>query len=116
MFAGFPNQFALQTMSSCKPRELQCTTVSKRIRDGFARHLSAIMFFECDEISSSTAFTVKTLLVFLENIFEFFLIFKQRSPAEFQGQKMLNTINLTTSIKNGCVATSLLLNNSLIFH
>ena len=35
--------------SSWKPRELQCTTVSKRRRlwDGFARHLSAIMFFKC---------------------------------------------------------------------
>ena len=35
--------------SSCKPRELQCSTVTKRRRlwDGFARHLSAIMFFKC---------------------------------------------------------------------
>ena len=35
----------------CKPRELQCTTVSKRLRDGFTRHLSAILFFKCDEMS-----------------------------------------------------------------
>ena len=31
------------------------------------------MFFKCDEMSQSTALTVKTILVFLEYVFQFFI-------------------------------------------
>ena len=31
------------------------------------------MFFKCDEMSKITAFTVKTMLVFVEYIFQFFI-------------------------------------------
>ena len=32
-----------------------------------------LIFFKCDELSQSTAFTFKTLLIFLEYIYEFLI-------------------------------------------
>ena len=47
-----------------------------------------LIFFKCDELSSSTAFTFKTLLIFLEYIYEFLIntaltSFWQRLSTEF---------------------------------
>ena len=49
--------------------KMQYDAVSKRLRDGF----EFVGHFKCDEMSSSTAFTVRTLLIFLQYIFEFFI-------------------------------------------
>ena len=43
------------------------------IRDGFTWHFSVILFFKSDEMSSRTSFTVKSPLVFVEYIFQFFI-------------------------------------------
>ena len=39
----------------------------------FCETLVGHMFFKCDEMSYSTALTVKNMLVFLEYIFQFFI-------------------------------------------
>ena len=49
------------------PGTANCTTPS-------ARDLATIYVPRCDEMSWSSAFTVKTLLIFLKYIFEYFLI------------------------------------------
>ena len=55
-----------------------------------------LIFFKCDELSKSTAFTFSTLLIFLEYLFEFLI--NTASPAsdslstEFYGKKALNII------------------------
>ena len=39
----------------------------------FFKTLISHMFFKCDKLSQSTALTVKTIIVFLKYIFQFFI-------------------------------------------
>ena len=60
--------------SFCTTHLLQ--TVQRRQQETsrrFCETLVSHMFFKCDEMSYSTALTVKTMLVFLEYIFQFFI-------------------------------------------
>ena len=58
------------------------------------------MFFKCDEMSLSTALTVKTMLVFLEYIFQFFInkaltASNSVDRQNFVGKSVTEMINLT---------------------
>ena len=58
----------------CKRRELE--PVQGRQQETsrrFCMTLVGFMFFKCDEMSQSTALTVKNMLAFLEYIFQFFI-------------------------------------------
>ena len=79
-----------------KPRELQCTTVSKRLRDG------QVLRDTCPPKCSSNA--IKWVKVRLLQSNPASQILNSVHRQNFMGKRMLNTINLTHNLRNGCVA------------
>ena len=82
----------------------------------FCKTLISHMFFKCDEMSQSMALTVKTIIVFLKYIFQFFInkVLKAQtaSTGRISWAKVLKTINLTAIFNTSCRGT---IDNTLTF-
>ena len=58
------------------------------------------MFFKYNEMSLSTAFTVKTMLVFLQNIFQFFINKAQAALTTVNQQNFMGKSDKDNEINN----------------
>ena len=83
----------------------------------FRKTLASHMFFKYDKMSQSTASTVKTKIVFLKYIFQFFinkvLEALTASTSRISWAKVLKMINLTGIFNTSCRGTT---DNMLTFH